>query len=129
VTLSPNVRALLGRGVAAVPRGAPFALLTKPAPSASSWLVWHPGQTEPLSIAPDGSDNSRVSGSCLVIHPNAKLNEGRAFEDGYALFLSEESWANLALALRQERELSIRMEEGIRLELGWVPNESSAPGA
>jgi hypothetical protein len=129
VTLSPNVRALLGRGVAAVPRGAPFALLTKPASNASSWLVWHPGQTEPLSIAPDGSDNSRVSGSCLVIHPNAKLNEGRAFEDGYALFLSEESWANLALALRQERELSIRMEEGIRLELGWVPNESSGPAA
>jgi hypothetical protein len=103
--------------------------LTKPASNASSWLVWHPGQKEPLSIAPDGADNSRVSGSCLVIHPSAKVNEGRAFEDGYALRLSEESWAGLALALRQERELSIRMEDGIRLELGWVPNESSGPAA
>jgi hypothetical protein len=129
VTLSSSVRALLGRGVAAVPRGAPFALLTKPASHANSWLVWHPGQKEALSIAPDGSDHSRVSGSCLVIQPGAKVNEGRAFEDGYSLRLSAEAWAGLALALRQERDFSVRMEDDMRLELGWVPDESSALAA
>lgn len=89
ITLSPSVKALLGRGVAALPPGAPFALLTKPAPSANAWLVWHPGQREPLSISLDDTVASRVTGSCLLITPGAEKDEGRSFEDGYSLELSE----------------------------------------
>ncbi len=129
ITLSPSVKSLLGRGVAALPPGAPFALLTKPASSANAWLVWHPGQRDPLSISLDGVVASRVSGSCLLITPGSKENEGRSFEDGYSLELSEESWQLLSIALRRERALSIPMKGGVTLELVWLPDEPSGSAA
>ncbi|HTA93183.1 MAG TPA: hypothetical protein VK745_26575, partial [Polyangiaceae bacterium] len=129
VTLSPSVKSLLGRGVAALPPGAPFALLTKPAPSANAWLVWHPGQRDPLSISLDGVVASRVTGSCLLITPGGDENEGRSFEDGYALTLSEKSWLQLSSALRQQRALSIGLNGGVTLELGWLPDEPSGSAA
>ncbi len=129
VTLSPSVRSLLGRGVAALPPGAPFALLTKPASSANAWLVWHSGQREPLSISMDGTVASRVTGSCLLIKPGGKEDQGRSFEDGYSLELSEKSSQLLASALRQAKALSIPMSGGVTLELGWVPDEPSGSAA
>jgi hypothetical protein len=129
VTVSPSVKSLLGRGVAALPPGAPFALLTKPAPSANAWLVWHPGQREPLSISLDETAASRVTGSFLLITPGGEKTDGRSSEDGYSLELSEKSWQLLSSALRQERALSIHMTGGLTLELAWVPDEPSGSAA
>jgi|SRR5450432_1818200 len=123
ILLAPGVKATLGRGVARLPAGAPFALLVKPAPSANAVLVWYPGQNEPMGITPDGSDGSRMSGSCLLIVPGGQDDQTRQIEDGYSLSFSTASWASVAAALLEERPLSLGMAEGVRLSLEWLPNQ------
>jgi hypothetical protein len=123
IQLAPSERATLGRGVARLAEGAPFALLVKPAPSANAVLVWYPGQTEPMGITPDGSDGSSLSGSCLLIVPGGQRDQTRQVEDGYSLAFSTESWASVAAALLDERPLSLRMADGVTLSLEWLRDE------
>jgi hypothetical protein len=123
IQLRPGVRETLGRGVASLPPGAPFALLTKPAADANAVLVWHPGQTEPGGISPDGVDGSLMSGSCLMVAPGGQSDECRIVEDGYSLLFSDESWASVSAALGSARPISVRMAQGTRLELEWLTDE------
>jgi hypothetical protein len=126
VLLSPSARAIVGRGVAALPLGTAFALLVKPAPGANAVLVWHPGQKEPAAISPEGSDGSRTSGSCLFVAPGQRANQGRMVEDGYSLLLSADAWAGIAAALAQQRSISVRLEDGVTLSFQWQQDEREA---
>ena len=124
VWLAARLRAGLGRGIASLPARAAFALLVKPSPKANALLVWHPGQKEPAAISPDGADGSRISGSCLLIVPNAKEDRIRLTEDGYSLLISADSWAKLSAALVDERPFSLRLAEGVRLSVELLPDDS-----
>jgi hypothetical protein len=123
VLLLPSVRKELLRRVASLPTGTPFALLTEPAPNANAVLVWHPGQTEPKAITASGSDSSRLSGCFLMVVPGGQANQTRAFEDGYSLLFSNDSWANVAAALVEGRGLKMRMADDMTLELVWLSDE------
>lgn len=120
ISLSSATRALLARGGSAVSSSTPFALLTTPAASANAVLVWHPGQTEPTAISPDGSSGSRVSGSCLLVQPGDGDDQTRLIEDGYSLLFSARSWSLVSAALLEERPLSLPMADNTRLELTWL---------
>jgi hypothetical protein len=117
-----NLTGLL-RGLMALPSGAPFALLLRPAPSANAVLVWSPGQQGMSGISADGSDGSQLSGSCLLIVPGAGSDQIQQIEDGYALRVSSESWAQLSNALMGQRPLQLSMHDGLRLEIVWPPEE------
>lgn len=125
ILLAPSVVGALGRGLATLPPGAPFALLTKPATSANAVLVWHPGQSERTGISPEGSDLSRMSGSCLVIMPGGQEDQTRCVEDGYSLLFSSESWNKLMTALAGQRPLRLELADSSTLEVEWLPDESN----
>ena len=107
----------VSKGLAALPPSTAFVLLTRPSSEANAILVWKPGQEELGGISPDGSDGSRVSGSCLMVVPSATADAARQFEDGYSLFLSGESWALFSAAVIERRGLSLPLADGMRLEL------------
>ena len=121
----------LAKAFAVHPPATAFVLLTRPAPDANAILVWKPGQTEKAGISADGSDGSLLSGSCLMVVPNAPSEGARVFEDGYLLQLSRESWASFSAAVSERRTLSISLADGMRLELELSedrsPSASPAP--
>ena len=114
----------LSSGVPALPAGAPFALLTRPAAGANAILLWRPGQTEMVGISPDGSDGSRLSGSFLMVAPGEGADRACPIEDGYSLLLSNESRVLFSSALAAQRPLSLVLSGGMRLELEWQPERS-----
>ena len=107
----------LAKAFAALPPKTAFVLLTRPAPDANAILVWKPGQIEKTGISPDGSDGSRLSGSCLLVTPDVQTEQARVFEDGYSLLLCSESWASFYAAVRERRACSLLLADGMRIEL------------
>ncbi|MEO6598323.1 MAG: hypothetical protein ABIQ16_00515 [Polyangiaceae bacterium] len=107
----------LSKGLAALPQKTSFALLTRPAQGANAILVWKPGQDEMSGISPDGSDGSRVSGSCLMFATGSTVDEARWIEDGYSLLLTHESWASFSAAILARRALSLPLANEMSLEL------------
>jgi hypothetical protein len=125
ILLTREVRADLRNSLASLAPGAPFALLVAPAADANAVLVWHAGQKEPKAIAEDGSDGSRLSGSCLLIAPGGQKDQARIMEDGYSLLFSHESWALVSAALGANKPLRLPMADEIVLELEWQSEEPS----
>ncbi len=107
----------LSKGLAGLPAKTAFVLLTRPAAEANAILVWKPGQADMTGISPDGSDGSRMSGSCLIVVPDSASDTVRPFEDGYALTLCSPSWALFSAAVIERRALALPLAEGMRLEL------------
>jgi hypothetical protein len=123
ILLSREVRTDLRGSVASLPPGTPFALLLAPAANANAVLVWHPGQKEPKAITPDGSDGSRLSGSCLLIAPGGQKDQARLWEDGHSLLFSDETWARVSAALFAAKPLRLRMADDTLLELEWQADD------
>lgn len=118
----PSDAGHLGRGMSARPVGVPFVLLTRPAVNANAILVWRPGQQGTRGISPDGSDRSRLSGSCLIIVPGTETDGAETVEDGYSIQFSRESWAVVATALIEQQPLSMQLGDQLRFELEWLPS-------
>ena len=119
----PAIMMTLMKGLVALPQGVPFVLLTRPAMSANAILVWTPGQEGMAGISPDGSDSSRLSGSCLLIVPNGQSDQIRQLEDGYSVCFCTDSWELLSAALAAQRPLSLPMADGLHFEIEWLPSE------
>jgi hypothetical protein len=120
VFIAPSAREAMGRGIAPLKWGAPFAFLTEPAAAANALLIWHPGQVEPAIISRSGTGGTRTSGSCLMVVPGGKNDEARLFEDGYTLLFSTKSWDALCAALLKERPYSLELAGGGKLEFSWM---------
>jgi hypothetical protein len=125
ILLSREVRSDLRSSVASLPPRTPFALLVAPEASANALLVWHPGQKEPKAITPDGSDGSRLSGSCLLIAPGGQADQARLWEDGHSLSFSDETWARVSAALFAAKPLKLRMADDTLLELEWQSEDAT----
>ena len=117
----PSDAVSLLTGLRAIPTGAPFALLMRPATNADAILVWSPGQEEMSGISKEGSSGSRLSGSCLFITPSAQRNQLRQCEDGYALNFTDKSWAELSGAMVTQQPFGLDMAEGTRFDVEWLP--------
>jgi len=117
LTISPPTDDSLVKAFATTPATTAFVILSRPASEANAILVWKPGQEEMTGISADGSDGSRLSGSCLMVVPGSTRDEMRQFEDGYSLLLSSDSWALFSKAVIERRALSLPLADGLRLEL------------
>ncbi len=122
VSIPSDAVALLS-GLRAIPTGAPFALLVRPAAIADAILVWAPGQQEMSGISKEGSSGSRLTGSCLIITPNGQRNEVRQCEDGYAVSFTNQTWAELSAAMVTQQPFAAAMGEGLRFEIAWFRRE------
>lgn len=111
---------LAGRGLAALPEGAPFALLLEPSSAADAVFYWYPGQEQPSGLVAPGSSGKRKSGCCLAIAPGGQKDEARPFEDGYTLLFSTDTWHQVSFAIRDQRDLRLTLSDGTKLEFSWL---------
>lgn len=91
---------------------APTAFLALRDPAANACLVWEPGQREPTAISPPGSDGSRVCGAYAIVLGEQSHNGGKLFEDGFAVELTDASWAEFRRALFEGTDLVIPATRG-----------------
>jgi hypothetical protein len=99
---------------------APIAFLALRDPAANACLVWEPGQREPTAISPPGSDGSRVCGAYAIVLGEQSHNGGKLFEDGFAIELTDASWAEFRRALFEGTDLVIPATGGgMDFALAW----------
>ena len=91
---------------------APTAFLALRDPAANACLVWEPGQSEPTAISPPGSDGSRACGAYAVVLGEQPHDGGKLFEDGFAIELTDASWAAFRRALVDGTDLTIPATAG-----------------
>jgi hypothetical protein len=103
--VQPEAGSRLEELLAQIPEGAGLALLTEIDPIANAALVWEPGQRQIGSINPVGSDASRMA-SFIVFLPGLEANGGQAFEDGYAMKLTQSAWRKFPKSLRTRKPLT-----------------------
>jgi hypothetical protein len=99
---------------------APTGFLALRDPAANACLVWEPGQREPTAISPPGSDGSCVSGAYAIVLGEQPHDGGKLFEDGFAIELTDASWAEFRRALFEGTDLVIPATDGgMDFALAW----------
>jgi hypothetical protein len=98
------------------------ALLTDIDSTANGCFVWEPGQWRPEAIAPPNSDGSRICGCFVMLVPQQQANDVRLVEDGVALLLTDEAWADVRKALTQPAAtISLACRDGQQILVEQVP--------
>ncbi len=103
-----------------------LTLRTDPDPQSDVRLVWEPGQTEPLTITPDGSLAGLMTGGFLMCVFGSGISDGaRVIEDGFALTCGSESWQRIlnAVATEESMDLVAQKSEGKSFLIRWVGSE------
>jgi len=97
-----------------------MALLTDLNPLSDACLVWQPGQRGPEAISPPGSKGETVAGCFVAFIPDQDADEVRVFEDGFALMIRNDTWANIRRAIDQQTEVAFTPSTaGLKFELRW----------
>jgi len=91
--------AQIAQQLPALPPEAACALFASLSPIADACLVWSPGQRAPEAISPQGSQGAHIAGCFALFVPQQQADGGNPFEDGFAIMLSDASWARLRDAL------------------------------
>ena len=115
-----------------LPEGGAAAVLTEIDPIANAAFVWEPGQRQIEVITGPGSDASRVAGSFLLFLPGLETNGGEAFEDGYAMRLTQPAWKRIRDALRAKAPVTLDADgKYLGFTLEWIEQgwETYAPAA
>lgn len=103
-----------------LPLEAAFTLFTLPAPDATATLVWRPGQATPQAYGGPNATNDRVAGNFCLLVPQQDTNGGQLIEDGFAMMLTDTTWADLRGALAEGRQASIPADDDrLALALRW----------
>jgi len=97
------------------------ALLTDIDPGANGCLVWEPGQSQPEAITAPHSDGSRLCGCFAMLVPGQGGNDVQLVEDGIALMLADDAFAEIRQALTQpSKEISVACKDGRRIMVEQV---------
>jgi hypothetical protein len=105
-------------GLATLPAQAALALMASLDPAADGCLVWNPGQSGPEAISPPGSRGARLSGCFALFIPEQAGDGANPFEDGFAVTLTDTSWARIRAALSAGQPLTVAGNRALVLE--WV---------
>jgi hypothetical protein len=134
----PGAAAELKEALADPPKDAVIALLVGPDPGALACRTWLAGHKEQVAISKPGVSGTNIEGSFIAFVPHQKDDGGRPLEDGFAIFLRDESWHQLRTALGAGRPLSVPATgDKMAFEVVWVPEadpdfadgrESQLPG-
>jgi hypothetical protein len=97
-----------------------IALLASLDRAADACLVWSPGQQAPEAITPPGSRGACLSGCFALFAPQQAADAFEVFEDGFALRLTDRSWAVVRDALAHHGDAVVAAPDGKRLAVEWV---------
>jgi hypothetical protein len=112
--------------IAKLPEEWSLALMTWPDPTATSRLVWKPGQSGPEMIGAEGGGQSATGGFVLLAAGQTMPTGARVVEDGIGLMLSPGSASQLRQALLDAGPLLLEGEKGLfTFSLEWAPSEAS----
>lgn len=119
-----NVREQMRQYLEQVPADAVWAILTGLDPKADGCLVWEAGQAEPTAITPPLSTGSRIGGCFVLFVPQQKTDEIRLFEDGFALMITDKTWADIRAALGGNNPISVSGgNTGLDFSIEWIGEE------
>jgi hypothetical protein len=111
-----------------IPMNKPLVLLTKLDPSANACLVWEPGQSDPHAITPPNSSGTRMCGCFMLFVSEQSGDSGRIIEDGFAMKLTNESWATIRQAFKTREAVFIpATDKGMSFALEWIPTSYTNP--
>lgn len=125
LSLLPSSREELRRFLRGIAPEQPLALRTQVDRRANTCLVWTPNRDTPVAITLQDSSGSRKTGAFLAFVPDQTANEIRMIEDGFALFLTNDSWQNIRAALESGANATIPVlnASGACLTVEWQKTE------
>jgi hypothetical protein len=95
------------RQLAKIPPERPLTLLTGIDPESSAALVWSPGQKAPAAITAGHETGPHLAGSFVMFVPQQDEDGAQMFEDGFAVFVRDQTWKRLRQALVDGKPLSV----------------------
>jgi hypothetical protein len=115
----------LARSLPGLAPQAALALQTALDPSADACLVWSPGQHGSEAITPPESHASRPSGCFVLMVPEQAYDGGNPFEDGFAMMLTDASWAAVREALLAGAPITVAASQGgvKAFSIEWTTND------
>lgn len=97
----------IARALPGLPPDAALVMLAALDPEADACLVWSPGQQQTEAITPPESRAARPSGCFALLVPQQAYDGGNPFEDGFAMMLTDASWARVRSALLSATAVTI----------------------
>ncbi len=126
--LLPHIAEHLKDQLDQLPTNVPVALLTDLDPTAQGCLVWQPGQSQLSAITRPSSSGTRLCGCFALFVPDQATDHGRGLEDGFAMLLTNASWAAIRRAIATSQNVSIpATEEGMSFQLQRVQTTYQNP--
>jgi hypothetical protein len=121
--LRPGAAEPLKKALDTLPEDSVLALLVAPDPSAPACLSWEPGQEGPFAISKPDVSGACIAGNFVVFLPQQGEDGGTVIEDGFAVFLRDETWQRIRAALSAGQPLSVPAadEERLGLQIVWLP--------
>lgn len=137
--LHPRAAAPLKKAMTDLPADSVLTLLVGPDPGAPTCLAWEPGQQQPFAISIPSVEGEHLAGNFITFLPQQEEDGGIMLEDGFAVFLRDESWQRIRAALVGGEPISLPVASGEKmgLEIIWLPEldpdfvnplESHVPG-
>lgn len=91
---------------------------------ADGLLVWRPGDKELTAIGPSDAVGAKVSGNFLAIVPNQPADGSNPLEDGFAVRLTNDSWARVRRALAAGEPIEIpATDDSLPFVLRWFSRD------
>jgi hypothetical protein len=101
-------------------------------------LAWEPGQQQPFAISKPDVHGERLAGNFINFLPQQDEEGGLLFEDGFVVFVKDETWRRVREALATGAPAMVPASQGkLAVEIVWVPEldpdyvdpgESHVPG-
>jgi len=126
--LLPRISKHLSGLLDQVPVDQPLALLTNLDPSSNGCLVWQAGQSQLTAIAMPGGSGTRLCGCFILFVPDQVEDGAHHSEDGFAMLLTNATWANIRQAIATGEPVSIpAKDKGMSFRLEWISTEYHNP--
>jgi hypothetical protein len=119
--LLPQVASPLSDRLEQLPSESSLALLTEIDPSADGCLVWEPDGYHPSAITPGESNGSHLCGCFMAFVPEQAEDGGKLIEDGFIMWLINESWMAIRQAIASSHPMYISStDDGLSFQLEWI---------
>ncbi|MFO0561487.1 MAG: hypothetical protein U0269_25985 [Polyangiales bacterium] len=93
-------------------------------PRADGLLVWRPGDRELTAIGPSDAVGAKVSGNFIALVPNQPEDGSNPLEDGFAVRMTNDSWARVRRALAAAEAIELAAgDDSLPFSLRWFSRD------
>lgn len=111
LTIPPPIRNTLRDNLDAIKQDRVFSIITGHVAGANSRLVWLPGTDEPQAVGAPVDGQSRLEGGFVTFVGNQPVDKAILTEDGFGIFLCDETWEQLCSIIEGGPNTFLRFKE------------------